>query len=100
MFIPFPANVEIYIEMLLGLVEFRSLQPDSILSLYDKDLTLTILISGKTNAMKAMYKESMVDSLSLYVLIFVVVVVVIIIMLVIAVFVKKFEAMIFEFLKN
>ena len=47
--VPIPANVGIYNDALIDMIEFKALKPDNLLSLIDEDLTLDRILNGKKN---------------------------------------------------
>lgn len=56
--IPFPVNVEIYVQQFRSLIRFEILKPDNILSFIDPDLSVDVLIG----ASKSMVKSNMESS--------------------------------------
>jgi hypothetical protein len=89
MFIPFPANVEIYVKLLRSLVEFDSLKPDTILGLYEEGLTVASIMNGGANQARALQNRSVVDSLSLSLFLVAIALVVLAILLLLTIIARK-----------
>ena len=58
---PIPANVEIYNDALIDMIEFKALTPDALLSLIDEDLSIDVILNGKKNDIQKMAERSILD---------------------------------------
>jgi len=59
--VPIPANVEIYNDALIDMIEFKALTPDALLSLIDEDLSIDVILNGKKNDIQKMAERSILD---------------------------------------